>query len=141
MFKLSAKGRYSVRLMLDLALNYGQGPIALKDIAQRQEISEKYLEHLINPLKKARLIRANRGAYGGYALLKPPSEISLKEIIFAVEGPLCVVDNGQNLSADCLSRGAWSELSEKIEETLSGLTLEKMIAKNIHNSEEFSYVI
>jgi len=141
MFKLSAKGRYSVRLMLDLALNYGKGPIALKDIAQRQKISEKYLEHLINPLKKAKLIRANRGAHGGYALLKPPSEISLKEIIAAVEGPLCVEDSGQNLSTDFLSRGAWSDLSEKINETLSGATLEKIIDKNIHNSEEFSYAI
>lgn len=141
MFKLSAKGRYSVRLMLDLALNYGKGPIALKDIAQRQKISEKYLEHLINPLKKAKLIRANRGAHGGYALLKPPSKISLKEIIAAVEGPLCVEDSGQDLSADFLSRGAWSELSEKINETLSGVTLEKLIDKKVHNREEFSYVI
>ena len=146
MFKLSTKGRYSARLMLDLALSYGKGPVALKDVAKRQEISEKYLEHLIVPLKKAKLIHSSRGAHGGYVLLKPPSGINLKEIITAVEGPMWIVECTQNPSVckrakDCLSREAWNELSEKITETLSALTLEKIIDKNTHNGEEFCYVI
>ncbi len=146
MFKLSTKGRYGARLMLDLALNYGKGPVALKDVAKRQEISEKYLEHLIAPLKKAKLIRSSRGAHGGYVLLKPPSGISLNEIITAVEGPMSIVECTQNSSfckrsRNCLSRGAWNELSLKITETLSALTLEKIIDKNTRNGEEFCYVI
>ena len=146
MFKLSTKGRYGARLMLDLALNYGKGPVALKEVAKRQEISEKYLEHLIAPLKKAKLIRSSRGAHGGYVLLKPPSGISLNEIITAVEGPMSIVECTQNSSfckrsRDCLSRGAWNELSLKITETLSALTLEKIIAKNTPNGEELCYVI
>lgn len=146
MFKLSTKGRYGARLMLDLALNYGKGPVALKDVAKRQEISEKYLEHLIAPLKKAKLIRSSRGAHGGYVLLRSPSGISLNEIIIAVEGPMSIVECTQNSSfckrsRDCLSRGAWNELSRKITETLSALTLEKIIDKNTHNGEELCYVI
>ncbi len=146
MFKLSTKGRYGARLMLDLALNYGKGPVALKDVAERQEISEKYLEHLIAPLKRARLIRSNRGAHGGYTLLRPPARINLKEIITAVEGPMCIVECTQKPSSckrakDCLSRGAWNELSLKIAETLTALTLERLISKDLDNKGEFCYVI
>ena len=146
MFKLSTKGRYGARLMLDLALNSGKGPVALKDVARRQEISEKYLEHLIAPLKKAKLIRSSRGAHGGYELLKPPAGISLKEVITAVEGPMCIVECTQKPSIckrarDCLSRGAWQELSLKINETLSALTLEKIIDQDTRNDEEPSYDI
>jgi Rrf2 family protein len=145
-FKLSTKGRYGARLMLELALNYGKGPVALKDVAQRQEISEKYLEHLIGPLKKARLIRSNRGAHGGYTLLRPPSRINLKEVIIAVEGPICIVECTQKPSVckraqDCLSREAWNELSLKIGETLAALTLESLISKGSQHNEEFCYVI
>jgi Rrf2 family protein len=144
--KLSTKGRYGVRLMLDLAVNYGKGPVSLKDVARRQEISGKYLEHLIAPLKKAKLIRASRGAHGGYVLIRPPAEVTLKEILQAVEGPMCIVECTKNpaickRAKDCLSRGVWSELSEKITEVLSDQTLEKIIDKNIRNNEEFCYVI
>jgi Rrf2 family protein len=132
--------------MLDLAQNYGKGPVALKDVAKRQEISEKYLEHLITPLMKIKLIRSSRGAHGGYVLAKGPGSINLQEIIAAVEGPVCIVDCTKDpaickRSQGCLSRGVWRDLSDKISETLSEMTLEKIIEKNFHNSEEFCYDI
>src|SRR5450759_2500949 len=90
--KLSTKGRYGVRLMLDLASHFGEGPVILKQISQREEISEKYLWQLINPLKSVGLVRATRGAHGGYVLAKTPSEITVKDILQVVEGSLCIVE-------------------------------------------------
>jgi Rrf2 family cysteine metabolism transcriptional repressor len=90
--KLSTRGRYGVRLMLELALHYGEGPILLKDIAGRQGISEKYLWQLINPLKTAGLVNSLRGARGGYMLGKAPDAVSLKAILLILEGSLCLVD-------------------------------------------------
>ena len=92
--KLSTKGRYGARLMQDLAVHYGNGngPVLLKDIAERQGISEKYLGHLIAPLKAAGLINSTRGAHGGYMLAKGPSGITLKEVIQALEGSLSLAE-------------------------------------------------
>lgn len=134
MLKLSTKGRYGVRLMLDLALNYNKAPVALSVVAKRQEISEKYLEHLTTPLKKAGLIRSTRGAHGGYVLLKQPSQITLKDIILALEGSVYLVECTKNptvckRSSTCVSRDIWKDVADKILETLSMLTLEKMMRK------------
>ena len=92
MMKLSTKGRYGARLMLELALEYGKGPVLLKEVAERQEISEKYLGHLISPLKAAGLINSTRGAHGGYTLAKASKDITLAEVVQAVEGNLSVVE-------------------------------------------------
>ncbi|MGQ9611174.1 MAG: RrF2 family transcriptional regulator [bacterium] len=132
--KLSTKGRYGARLMMDLALHYGNGPIALKDIAERQEISEKYLWQLIVPLKIAGLINATRGPQGGYALSKKPSEITLKDIINILDGPLCIVDCVDKpeickRSESCVTRNIWAEVTDKISEILGSITLEDMIKK------------
>ncbi len=132
--KLSTKGRYGARLMMDLALHYGNGPIALKDIAERQEISEKYLWQLIVPLKIAGLINSTRGPQGGYTLSKSPSEITLKDIITVLDGPLCIVDCVDNpkickRSESCVTRNIWEEVSNKISEILGSITLEDMIEK------------
>lgn len=146
MLKLSTKGRYGVRLMIDLAQAFGKGPIALSEVAKRQEISEKYLEHLIVPLKRAKLIRSSRGARGGYLLIRPPDRITLKEIVTAVEGPVCIVECTQRptickRSKNCLTREVWKELSVKISEMLSSLTLQKLIEKKSCREEEADYVI
>lgn len=132
MMKLSTKGRYSSRLMLDLALHYGKGPILLKDVAERQEISEKYLGHLIAPLKAAGLINSSRGAHGGYALAKAPQDITLKDVIQAVESNLSVVECVATPEVChridlCVTRDIWSQLSEKIMEILDSTTLQDMI--------------
>ena len=130
--KLSTKGRYGARLMLDLALHYGEGPVLLKDVAERQEISEKYLGHLIPPLKAAGLISSSRGAHGGYILAKPPEDITLGEVVRAVEGTLVLVEC---ITAPrichrvdfCVTRDIWKEMGEKMEEVLESTTLQETV--------------
>jgi len=145
--KLSTRGRYGVRLMLDLALHYGEGPVLLKDIAGRQGISEKYLWQLINPLKTVGLIGSTRGAHGGYVLARPPEEISLKEIVRVLEGSLCLVDCVENpavcdRSQTCTSRDIWSEASNQISQILESMTLDKMVVKQrTKNQESIEYSI
>lgn len=132
--KLSTRGRYGVRLMLDLALHYGEGPILLRDIAERQEISEKYLWQLINPLKTTGLVNSLRGAHGGYVLGKPPEAISIKAILQILEGPLCLVDCVDNpalceRSLSCISRDIWGEASKNMQQTLEDTTLAAMVER------------
>ena len=79
--KISTKGRYGMAAMLDLALHYGEGPILVKDIAERRGISERYLEHLLISLKVAGMVRSTRGTRGGFTLARPPSQIRLSDII------------------------------------------------------------
>ena len=132
--KLSTRGRYGVRLMLDLALHYGEGPILLRDIAERQEISEKYLWQLINPLKTTGLVNSLRGAHGGYVLGKSPETISIKAILQILEGSLCLVDCVDNpalceRSLSCISRDIWGEASKNMQQTLEDTTLAAMVER------------
>lgn len=132
--KLSTRGRYGVRLMLELALHYGEGPILLKEIAERQGISEKYLWQLINPLKTTGLVNSLRGAHGGYVLGKAPEAISLKAILQILEGPLCLVDCVDNpalceRSLSCISREIWGEASKNMQQTLEDTTLAAMVER------------
>ena len=90
--KLSTKGRYGMRAMLDLAQHYDDGLVLVKDVARRQEVSERYLEHLFLSLKTAGLVKSVRGARGGFALAKAPDKIKLMDIINVSEGPLALVD-------------------------------------------------
>ena len=136
--KLSTKGRYGVRLMLDLALHYEQGSVFLKDVARRQEISEKYLWQLTGPLKAARLINSTRGPHGGYTLARSPQDINLKEIVNVLEGPLCIVDCVDdpglcNRSVDCPARGIWSTVSKSILDVLESTTLQDVLGANTNN--------
>lgn len=129
--KLSTRGRYGLRALLDLALHQGEGPVRLKDIARRQEISLHYLEHLMAPLITAGLVRSTRGARGGVLLVKPPSQIKLSEVIQALEGSIapveCVSDPGLcQRSARCASRDVWSELMEAMVQVLDSTTLQDL---------------
>ncbi len=131
--KLSTRGRYGVRLMLDLALHYGDGPVLLKDISKRQGISQKYLWNLINPLKTAGFVKSHRGAHSGYILAKEPSEVSLKDIMRVLEGSLCLVDCVESPSVcerspSCVARDVWCLASENFLQTLESVTLAKMVA-------------
>lgn len=132
--KLSTKGRYGMRLMLDLALYYGNGPVLLKDIAERQEISEKYLGHLVAPLKTAGLINSSRGAHGGYMLAKEPAQITLKEVIRALEGSLSLAEciNSPRVCRRvpaCVTRDILEEMGEKMAEVLESTSLQDMASR------------
>ena len=145
MMKLSTKGRYGARLMLDLALNYGKTPVLLKDVAKRQEISEKYLGHLIPPLKAAGLINSTRGAHGGYTLARPPQNITLKEVVRAVEGEMAVVECVTTPGIChrvkfCVTRDIWSLMSEKITEVLDSTTLQDMVNRQGEKQRPHSLV-
>jgi len=129
--KLSTKGRYGTRAMLDLALHYGQGPILLKDIARRQQVSDRYLEQVIIPLKAAGLVTSARGAHGGFALAKPPSEIRLIEILQVVEGSISLVDCVDDPRAcsranSCVTRDVWTEMEKAMSDILKSTTLEDL---------------
>ena len=138
--KLSTRGRYGVRLMLELALHYGEGPILLKEIAERQGVSEKYLWQLINPLKTMGLVTSQRGMYGGYALGKAPEVITLREILQILEGSLCLVDCVDNpslceRSPSCISRDIWGEASRDMQRTLQDTTLAAMVERQKNKAE------
>jgi len=134
MMKLSTKGRYAARAMLDLAFHYGEGPILLKDIARRQQISERYLEHLITPIKAAGLVTSMRGARGGFTLAKPPSQIRLSEIIQILEGSIapvqCVDDPNICSRADlCVTRDIWTEMQKAMSGILESTTLQDLVRR------------
>jgi Rrf2 family protein len=130
--KLSTRGRYAVRLMLDLAFNQEDKPVLLREIAGRQEISFRYLEQLILNLKAAGLVKSIRGAKGGFVLARPPSEITLLKIFKASEGSLSIVDClGDNSFCKrretCVSHKLWLEMKEAMEAVLSRWTLAKLV--------------
>jgi len=130
--RLSTRARYGTRLMLELALNFSNGTIFLKDIAEKEEISEKYLSHLVIPLKSSGLISSSRGAHGGYRLAKSPSQITLKEIVQTLEGSISCVECVKNPSvcprvSKCATRGIWEKLDEKIAAELSSVNLEDLM--------------
>jgi Rrf2 family protein len=132
--KMSTKGRYGVRMMIDLASHYGEGPVLLREIAKRQEISEKYLSNLINPLKATGLIAATRGVHGGYALGKAPAEITVRDIVQAVEGPMCLVDCVEKPAACsraplCIAHDLWLETAEAMGRVLGKYTLADMVER------------
>jgi len=134
--RLSTRSRYGTRLMLELALNFSKGTIFLKDIAEKEEISEKYLSHLVIPLKASGLISSSRGAHGGYMLAKSPSQITLKEIVQTLEGSISCVECVKNpyvcpRVSKCVTRAIWEKVDEKISNELSSITL-----KDLANSQK-----
>ena len=110
---ISTKGRYALRLMIDIAAYSNGKPITLKDVSKRQEISVKYLEKIATSLKKAKLLETARGSVGGYKLTKAPEEYTVAEILNASEGNIapvkCVVDNGCPAKNNCKTYPFWKE--------------------------------
>ena len=138
--KMSTRGRYGTRAMLDIALNYGKGPVSLKDMAQRQEISVKYLEQLIPPLKATGLIRSIRGAGGGYTLTRHPSKINLLEIMQSLErtSPVDCLDSPDICPRvkKCATYDVWKEIQESTNNILRSLTLADMMERQRAKSNE-----
>jgi Rrf2 family cysteine metabolism transcriptional repressor len=132
--KLSTKGRYGLRALLDLALHQDEGSVPLKDIARRQEFSLPYLEHLIAPLVAAGILKSTRGARGGVLLLKPPSQIKLCEVVQLLEGSIAPVDcvNDPTLchrSASCVTRDIWTSMKSAMIQVLDSVTLYDLIQR------------
>ncbi len=130
--KISTRGRYGTRLLLDLALHNGQGPIPLKEIAERQQISLLYLERLVAPLIAAGLIRSTRGARGGIWLARSPETIRLSEIVGLLEGSVgpvdCVNDRQACPRSDlCVTRDIWVELKQAMDGVLESRTLRDLV--------------
>ena len=144
--KLSTKSRYSVRLMIDLALHGSDGFVLLKDVAERQSISEKYLGHLVPLLKSAGFIRTERGAKGGFALIKDPREVSLKDIIEATEGTVslveCLKDPGScKRSGHCAAFDIWADVTEGVKGVLEQYKLSDLVEKQRAKDQVDSYSI
>jgi Rrf2 family protein len=132
--KVSTKGRYGLRVLLDVAMHQDKGPVILRDIARRQAISEKYLWQVINPLKGAGLVSSARGAHGGYLLAKEPGTISLLDVVSIMEGPVALVDCADSpetcdRSAVCAARDVWGSVEAKLREAMAGITLRELIDK------------
>lgn len=132
--KLSTKGRYAVRAMLDLAQHYGEGLVLIKDIARRQGVSERYLEHLFLTLKAAGLVNSVRGARGGFQLAYPPSQVKLIDVVRTCEGQLAVVECVSNpkscrRSTHCATRDIWVELQMAMDGVLESVTLQDLVER------------
>ncbi len=132
--KLSTRGRYGTQALLELALHQGEGPVLLKDIAQRQQISLQYLEHLITPLIAGGIVRSTRGAKGGVWLAKPPTEIRLSEAIQLLEGSIapveCLDDPKYCSRSDlCVTRDIWDELKKAMDGVLESTTLQDLVER------------
>jgi len=130
--KLSARGRYGTRVLLDLALHGGKEPVPLKDIARRQQISLLYLEHLTTPLVAAGMIRSTRGARGGVWLARSPEKIKLSEVVGLLEGSIAPVDCVNDPKACprselCVTRDIWVELKEAMDGVLESKTLHDLV--------------
>jgi Rrf2 family protein len=132
--KLSTKGRYGTRLMLNLAYNYNNGneAVILKSVSDNEEISIRYLEQIVIPLKISRLVKSIRGAGGGYTLARHPSEIKVSEILHALEGSCCLVDCIEDPDycdriPICASYEIWKEASRLLRDYFESITLQDLI--------------
>lgn len=135
--KISTKGRYGLMLLADLASHEGHQPISLKSIAERQGLSEHYLEQLIAPLRNAGIVKSIRGAYGGYVLNKSKTEISVKDIMDTLEGPVQLVDDEIEDGLDEL----WNRLRDAISGVLQSLTLDDVVQMRQTNDDGYMFYI
>lgn len=140
MIRVSTKGRYGSRFMLELAVNYDQGPMLLKEIAKRQELSEGYLQHIVDALKGAGLIHSNRVGHGGYTLAKTPSEITMFDILSSLEGKINLVECVDkpeicHRADTCVTRDIWDMLGSQLAQTLKTITLESLVKKHRKKSK------
>ncbi len=135
--KLSTKGRYGLRAMIDLARYSEEEPVSISSIAARQDISERYLEQLVGLLKKAGLVRSIRGATGGYVLAKSTGEISVGDVLRALEGSLepvrCAAfysEEGCMAAEGCVTKYVWQKINESINEAVDHMMLDELVRES-----------
>lgn len=126
--KISTKGRYGLTIMIELARQYGKGPVSLKSIADSKDLSAHYLEQLATPLRNAGLIKSIRGAYGGYELAKKKDEITAGDIIRVLEGPIVLVEGIEN--EEPAQQALWLRVRNAVKDVLETTTLEDLIKED-----------
>lgn len=134
--KISTKGRYGLRIMTDIAVNGGECCVPIKDIAEREHLSEKYLEQIINLLGKENLVKSVRGAKGGYHLTRPPEEITVEDILLATEGSLAPVACAENNDrcenyCDCVTSFIWTEIYNSVIGVVRNITLKDLADRSL----------
>lgn len=135
--KLSTKGRYGLRALVDLAIHGEEAPVSIQSIAARQNISERYLEQLVGAMKKAGLVTSTRGAQGGYRLARPAGEISVGDVLRALEGDLRAVacpadeegEEGCANSGSCVTRYVWQQVNESIRQTVDEIRISQLVSQ------------
>lgn len=135
--RLSTKGRYGLRAMVEIANHQEDGPVPMHSIAEQQSLSERYLEQLLIPLKQAGLVRSVRGAQGGYILGRHPKEITAGDVIRVLEGPIGPVDciseafpEECNRAEQCVTRIVWCQVRDAIKDVLDSFTLEDLMKES-----------
>lgn len=144
--KLTMKGDYGLRAMLDMAAYYGQGPIESADIATRQYIPEQYLDHILMVLRKEGLVESVRGPKGGHMLARPPGQITMAQVMQALEGyvpPMKCLPNPDvcKLSPGCALRGIWRQIDVMTQQLLASTTIEELAQRHRTGSTETMYYI
>lgn len=141
---ISAKGNYGLRAVFDLAMRYGQGSVLSADIAARQRIPEAYLVQLLNLLRKAGLVRSTRGPRGGHQLLRRPEEVTVGEVLAALEGPIDLLGRGE-VRADSpdpdVFLEVWQDVESAIAGVLSGVTFADLCKKHLMRQENITFRI
>ena len=136
--RLSTKGRYGLRAVVDLAVYATDSAVSISSIAMRQGLSESYLEQLIAKLKRAGIVTSIRGTNGGYRLAKPTSQITVGDILRALEGKLCVVECPDSHECDnydsCVTKYAWKRINDSINKVVDTMTLEEVISNGCHGA-------
>lgn len=145
--RFSTRGRYGVQVMVDLAQHINEGPISLKSVADRQKLSEHYLEQLVPELRKAGLVKSIRGAQGGYVLAKKPEEIFIGDIIRALEGPIapveCVNQSGLDCcekSDFCVTREVWVKVRDSINDVVDSISLADLVKDAKKENKQFGNI-
>jgi Rrf2 family protein len=145
--KISTKGRYAIRLMIDIAVNSGGSNVTIKDISKRQNISVKYLEQIVSILCRSGFLKSSRGAHGGYKLTKRPEEYTVGDILRVTEGGLAPVscledeENRCERAQRCTSLKLWSGLYKVINEYVDGITIADLAKEEVKSSGMYDYCI
>jgi len=135
--RLSTKGEYASRAMLELSLRYGEGPLHIKDISQAQHIPERFLEQILLLLKRAGYLKSRKGRQGGYSLAKPPSDISVAEVIRVMDGPLAPIDCVSVMAHEtcpmedsCGLRWLWKEVRDSVAHIMERTSFEVLVRRS-----------
>lgn len=132
--KISTKGRYALRLMVDLAISEQTDPVSLKDVALRQGLSDKYLEQIVTPLARAGMVRSVRGAGGGYLLTRKPEDYTVGDILRPLEGDLAPVECATDAAycercGECVTLELWQEIHRAVSQVVDNTTLADLVAR------------